>query len=67
MLSPSQIFIEPEIMEMVGIGMTLSVTVVKFLQPSAEVPVTVYTVVVPGLALTVLPVVALSPVAGSHE
>lgn len=40
-LSPSQILREPEIMEIVGIGITLSVTTVELWQPSTEAPVTV--------------------------
>ena len=49
----------------VGNGFTVTVTVAVLLHP-AVVPVTVYVVVAPGLAVTVAPVVADSPVAGDQ-
>jgi hypothetical protein len=50
------------------IGMfSVTTTVVVFVQPVAViVPVTVYVVVIVGLAITDVPVVALNPVAGVH-
>ena len=51
---------------MVGNGLTVTVTVVVPTQPAAEVPVTVYVVVVVGFAVTLAPVVALNPVAGDQ-
>jgi hypothetical protein len=50
-----------------GIGLTVTVTVAAVLHPGDEVPVTVYIVVTDGEALTLAPVVAVSPVAGVHE
>ena len=52
--------------EITGSGLTFTVTCVDAVQPLASVPVTVYVVVEVGLAVTVVPVVALSPVAGDH-
>jgi hypothetical protein len=49
-----------------GVGFTDTVTVAVLLQPAAEVPTTVYVVVDAGFAVTVDPVVALSPLAGDH-
>jgi hypothetical protein len=51
----------------VGKGLTVTVTVVVFVQPEADVPETVYVVVEAGLAVTEAPVVALNPVDGAHE
>jgi hypothetical protein len=51
---------------MVGIGLTVTVTVVVPTQPAALVPVTVYVVVAAGFAVTLVPVVADKPVAGDH-
>ena len=47
-----------------GSGLTVTVEVVEDTHPCGDVPVTVYTVVVVGLALTLTPLVELSPVAG---
>jgi PII-like signaling protein len=52
--------------EMVGFGLMVTVTVEVFVQPFTSVPVTVYVVVVLGLAETFVPVVAESPVPGPH-
>ena len=49
-----------------GLGETATVTVFEFVQPAADVPVTVYVVVLAGLAVTTAPVVADKPVAGLH-
>jgi len=49
---------------MVGVGLITIVIVAVLVQPLALVPVTVYVVVLPGLAITCEPVVALRPVAG---
>ena len=51
---------------MTGIGFTVTVTVPVLTQPAALVPVMVYVVVAVGLAVTLVPVVALKPVAGDH-
>lgn len=48
-----------------GIGLTVTV-VVAVLEQAPFVPVTVYVVVVVGLAVTVAPVVADNPVAGDQ-
>lgn len=45
---------------------TVTVTEAVPVQPLASVPVTVYVVVIVGLALTTEPVVWFSPVAGDH-
>ena len=50
----------------VGNGKTVTVAVAVFKQPLAAVPVIVYVVVVVGLAVTLAPVVALSPVLGDQ-
>jgi hypothetical protein len=50
----------------VGVGFTVIVAVAVVVHPAAEVPVMVYAVVEVGFAVTALPVVALSPVAGLH-
>ena len=50
----------------VGGTFTITVTVADALHPAALVPITVYVVVVVGLAVTVAPVVALNPVAGDQ-
>jgi hypothetical protein len=49
-----------------GLGFTVTTTVIVLVQPAADVPVTVYVVVVAGLAVTDVPVVPLSPVPGSQ-
>ena len=49
-----------------GTGFTVTVTCAVAVHPSAS-PVTVYVVVDVGFAVTIEPVVALSPVAGDHE
>ncbi len=51
---------------MVGNGFTVTVVVVVFTHPNALVPVIVYVVVPVGLAVTLVPVVALKPVAGDQ-
>ena len=45
---------------------TVITAVEVLLQPDADVPVTVYVIVLPGLAVTLAPVVALKPVPGLH-
>ena len=52
--------------EITGRGFTFTVTCVDAVQPLPSVPVTVYVEVEVGFAVTVEPVVALSPVAGDH-
>src|SRR6185503_18247929 len=52
--------------EITGGGLTLTVTCVEAVHPLLSVPVTVYVVVEVGLAVTVEPDVALSPVAGDQ-
>jgi hypothetical protein len=52
--------------EITGSGLTFTVTCVEAVQPFTSVPVTVYVVVDVGFAVTVEPVVALSPVAGDQ-
>jgi hypothetical protein len=64
--APVHIVADEGVMLTVGSGFTVMVTVVKFVQPAAVVPVTVYVVVAPGVAVTVAPVVWLSPVAGDQ-
>ena len=49
-----------------GLGLTVTVTVVVPVHPLISVPVMVYVVVVPGLAFTVAPVLALNPIFGAH-
>ena len=49
-----------------GAALTVTVTVEVPIPPNASVPITVYVVVVSGLATTVVPVVADKPVAGLH-
>jgi hypothetical protein len=51
----------------VGPGFTVIRTEAVLVHPVASVPVTIYVVVVSGLAVTVAPVVADKPVAGDHE
>lgn len=50
----------------VGTGFTLTCLVAWSVQPLASVPVTVYVTVVVGDAVTLVPVVALNPVAGAQ-
>jgi len=52
--------------EIVGVGFTVMVNVELSTQPLPDVPTRVYVVVEVGLAVTVVPVVALNPVAGLH-
>ena len=51
---------------MTGSGLTFTVTCVDAVQPLLSVPVTVYVDDDVGFAVTVEPVVALSPVAGDQ-
>jgi hypothetical protein len=51
---------------MAGNELTVTVTVALLIQPRLLVPVTVYVVVVAGLAVVLAPVVADSPVPGDH-
>ena len=51
----------------VGSAFTVTVTVAVLLQPFEFVPVTVYVLVVVGLAVTLAQVVQDKPVAGDHE
>ena len=50
-----------------GSGLTAIVVCADAMQPLLSVPVTVYVEVEDGFAVTVVPVVALNPVAGVHE
>ena len=50
----------------VGNGKTVTTAVAVFKHPLTAVPVIVYVVVVVGLAVTLAPVVALSPVLGDQ-
>ena len=59
---PTQIV--AELTATVGVGFTVTVEVAVAVQPAAEAPVIVYTVVVVGLAVTLVPVVPLNPVDG---
>jgi hypothetical protein len=56
----------PEPALIAGNGLTVTVTVALFVHPLLVMPVTVYVLVVVGLAITVAPVVAERPVAGDH-
>ena len=49
-----------------GNGFTVRVMLCVLVQPEELVPVTMYVTVLPGLAVTLAPVVALNPVAGDH-
>jgi len=49
-----------------GRFLTVTVTEAVLVHPAALVPVTIYVVEVVGLAITVVPVVPLSPAAGAH-
>ncbi len=49
-----------------GYEFTVTVTVFEEVHPSVFVAVAVYVVVTAGLAVTVVPVVELKPVAGDH-
>ena len=51
---------------MLGVGTTVTVIVVKLVQPKGEVPFTVYVCVLDGLAFTLAPTVALKAVFGDH-
>ena len=62
---PVQI-VSPVAMFVVGIGLTVTVRVCVFTHELLLVPVTVYVVVTVGEAVTVVPVVADSPVEGFH-
>lgn len=53
--------------EIEGIGFTVTVIVPIPVQPAPLVPITVYVVVLVGLAVTEDPVVAERPVDGDHE
>jgi len=50
----------------VGNGFTVTVTVAWLLHPPGSVPTTVYVCVLAGFAVTLVPVVALSPIFGAH-
>jgi hypothetical protein len=58
--------IDADVTEITGNGFTVTVTCVDDVHPFTSVPVTVYVEVEVGLAVTLVPVVALSPVAGDH-
>jgi hypothetical protein len=66
MLPPLQIVGEAGVYVILGLGFTVTVTGLLRVQPFAPVPVIVYVVVTVGDAVTGLPVVALSAVAGDH-
>jgi hypothetical protein len=61
---PKHIWPEPAVTFSVGVGLTVIVIFALSEQPPPEVPITVYVRVEPGLAVTLLPVVALRPVPG---
>lgn len=61
---PEQIVCEEGVAVMVGSGFTVTVTEAVLVHPLPSVPVTVYVVVIAGLAVTLAPVVADNPVAG---
>jgi hypothetical protein len=65
-LLPEQIVGEAGVTVTIKDGTTVTVTFTVSLQPPALVPITVYTAVAAGLAVTELPVVALNPAAGDH-
>jgi hypothetical protein len=50
----------------VGFGLMVTTTVAVFVQPPAVVPVTVYVVVIDGVAVTEVPEVELKPVEGDQ-
>lgn len=50
-----------------GNGFTIMPTVSVFVQPLVALPVTVYIVVVPGVAVGLMQVVQDKPAAGDHE
>ena len=62
-LSPEQIVGDKGVTEIPGTLVTVTVTFALDVQP-AEVPVTVYVVVLAGLAVTIAPLVAERPLAG---
>lgn len=64
-LDPSQITVGEATADTVGVVLTVTVAVVVPVQEPEE-PVTVYTVVTEGLAVTVEPLTELSPVAGDQ-
>jgi hypothetical protein len=67
-LLPLQMVAEGEaVMVSVGSRFTVTVRDCVFVHPLELVPVTVYAVVVVGLAITVAPVVAFNPADGDHE
>jgi hypothetical protein len=55
-----------EVTLIVGVGFTVTVTLVVSLQPAADIPTTVNVVVPPGLAFTALHVAQFNPVEGDH-
>ena len=57
---------DADVTEITGSGFTFTATCVDAVQPLLSVPVTVYVEVEDGFAVTVEPVVALSPVAGDQ-
>lgn len=64
--APIHIAAEPTVVVIVGSAFTVSEREAVALQPAAFVPVTVYTVVTVGDAVTDAPVDALSPDVGDH-
>ena len=65
-LAPEQIVCAAGVAVATGVSFTVTVTVPVLTHPFASVPVTVYVVVVVGLAVTAAPVVADNPVEGLH-
>jgi len=63
-LPPGQMAAEGQVI--VGKGLIVTVVVPVPTQPAALVPVIVYVVVAAGFAVTLVPVVALNPVAGDQ-
>ena len=59
-LTPAPVLID-------GNGLIVTVTLDVSLHPDAFVPVTVYVVVIVGMAVTLAPVDADKPAAGDHE
>jgi hypothetical protein len=65
--APKQMGFADAEMLTVGPGFTVIRAEDELVHPVASVPVTIYVVVVAGVAITVAPVVAVSPAAGDHE
>jgi hypothetical protein len=64
---PGQIIGEEGVIVTIGKGFTNTTTVVELTHPLASVPVTEYTVVTIGLAVTLDPVEDDNPLTGDHK